>query len=621
MAKLALLIGVSDYQPGLAPLPGAIKDIQAMQKVLQDPEIAGFDEINILANPEPQAMQEAIETLFSGRKRDELTLLFFSGHGIKDDRGRLYFATRLTRKNAQGELIKATAVPASFVQDTMSQSRSRRQVVILDCCFSGAFAEGMTAKDDGAVEIEAQLGGEGRAVLTSSTSTQYSFEQQGAGCSVYTNYVVEGIETGAADLDNDGLISIDELHDYARKKVQEASPAMKPKLYATEEGFKINLAKAPMTDPKLIYRKEVERFASEGEISAIGRLTLDQRQQSLNVLPSEAAVIEAEVLKPYRLYKEKLQQYELVLAQAIHRAYPLDEATQRELRYCQSALGLRDEDVEAIAQRLTPKKFKALTQQPTPRSPVPLHLMAIATASVLAAMSIGWWMAYRQQTTAPGGAPVVSDRASSDPTTSPTTGSALSTPIPSATSSPNSTVPDPNPTSSEPMSSEPFSTAMIPNQSGSNPIRGSSSVGSTDGQSRSSEPSEPPPTQTPGSPVTNTPTVSAVPPLLVPATTGQGSIVGQVSSSEEMIDASYLIEVQEGQQLQVQLESGAAFFDICPRIEERGVSCLAIRRTAEEPLDRSVPRTGIYRINVVSDRPTNYTLRVYLNGVPYVLPN
>jgi hypothetical protein len=62
MAKLALLIGVSDYQPGLAPLPGAIKDIQAMQQVLQDSEIASFDDITLLSNPEPQTMQEAIGT-------------------------------------------------------------------------------------------------------------------------------------------------------------------------------------------------------------------------------------------------------------------------------------------------------------------------------------------------------------------------------------------------------------------------------------------------------------------------------------------------------------------------------------------------------------------------------
>jgi uncharacterized caspase-like protein len=100
MAKVALLVGVSEYEPGLNPLPGAVKDVDAVQEVLLHPEIGGFAESDIvlLKNPERQNMEMAIETLFSGRQKDDLVLLYFSGHGIKDDRGRLYLATRTTRK-------------------------------------------------------------------------------------------------------------------------------------------------------------------------------------------------------------------------------------------------------------------------------------------------------------------------------------------------------------------------------------------------------------------------------------------------------------------------------------------------------------------------------------------
>jgi hypothetical protein len=53
-------------------------------------------------------MQEAIEGLFSDRHKDDLAIVYFSGHGIKDESGKLYLATRLTRKNPQGQLIKST---------------------------------------------------------------------------------------------------------------------------------------------------------------------------------------------------------------------------------------------------------------------------------------------------------------------------------------------------------------------------------------------------------------------------------------------------------------------------------------------------------------------------------
>ncbi len=352
MTKIALLIGVSQYQSDLTPLPKANKDVQAMQEVLQNRDTAGFEPVKTLLDPDAQKMREEIEVIFSGCQKDDLVLLFFSGHGIKDDRGKLYFATNNTRKKENGKLIWSTAVAASFIQDLMSQSRCKHQVVILDCCFSGAFATGMTAKDIGNVDIQTQLGGEGRAVLTSSTSTQYSFEQQESDLSIYSRYIVEGIATGAADLNNDGWIEVQELHEYAKGKVQATAPAMNPEIYAVKEGFKIRLAKALITDPKLKYRKEVERYASRGDIPAYQRIILDTLREQLSLSPEEAAVIEDEVLRPYRKRLENLQRYREAFNAAVEYEYPLSEATADDLTHFQGMLGLRDEDIQPIEEEV-----------------------------------------------------------------------------------------------------------------------------------------------------------------------------------------------------------------------------------------------------------------------------
>ncbi|BAY30022.1 extracellular ligand-binding receptor [Nostoc carneum NIES-2107] len=157
MVKIALLIGISQYHPDLTSLPGVEEDIKAMQRVLQNPNICGFDAAKTLLNCDRQNIVDEIEQLFSHSEKEDLLLLYFSGHGIKDEYGQLYFATSITRKDERGKLRKATAVEASFVQKIMSNSRSKRQVVILDCCFSGAFAEGLTSKNDGLVDIKNQL--------------------------------------------------------------------------------------------------------------------------------------------------------------------------------------------------------------------------------------------------------------------------------------------------------------------------------------------------------------------------------------------------------------------------------------------------------------------------------
>ncbi|MDZ8239968.1 MAG: SUMF1/EgtB/PvdO family nonheme iron enzyme [Nostoc sp. ChiQUE01a] len=364
MAKVALLIGVSEYEPGLNPLPSAVRDVEAVCEVLLHPEMGGFaaSDIILLKNPERQIVEIAIETLFSSRHKDDLLLLYFSGHGIKDDRGRLYLATRNTSKTPQGELIRATAVSANFIHDRMSESRCRRQVVILDSCFSGAFAEGMSAKDDGTIDIRQQLGGEGRAVLTSSTSTQYSFEEEGQDLSIYTRFLVAGIKSGEADRDGDEFISIDELHEYASQKVRELQPAMKPEIYAIREGFKIRLAKVAPGDSRQRYRKEVARFIHRGEISFVGRRTLDVLRTRLGLEVTEAKAIEDEVLEPYRKqFRKNLQQYQQVFAELLERDETITDGDRQDLQNLQQILGLRNEDTMPIEAQVT-ARFKTHQQ-------------------------------------------------------------------------------------------------------------------------------------------------------------------------------------------------------------------------------------------------------------------
>ncbi len=147
MAKIALLIGVSEYPPGLNPLPVAVRDVEAMRRVLINPEKGGFadGDVTVLKNPQPDAMRYAIYNLFANRQKDDLLLFYFSGHGIKDDRGKLYLSSSSTTKQ-NGRLVNPSAVAASYLHETMDDSRSKRQVIILDCNFSGAFAQGMTVK-------------------------------------------------------------------------------------------------------------------------------------------------------------------------------------------------------------------------------------------------------------------------------------------------------------------------------------------------------------------------------------------------------------------------------------------------------------------------------------------
>lgn len=365
MTKVALLIGISEYEPGLNPLPSAVKDVEAMRRLLVNPEMGNFAEadVRVLKNPQRQEMETAIYNLYANCQKDDLVLFYFSGHGVTVENGDFYLSTSITVKN-QGKLNPTSAVAATNVHAWMNHSKSKRLVIILDCCFSGAFAKGLTAKDSGTIDLQQHLGGEGRAILTASTSTQYAFESDGLELSIYTHYLVEGIEKGAADIDGDGLIAVDELHRYAKSKVQEASPAMTPEFYPFKDGYRIFLAKSPKDDPTLKYRKQVERLNRAGRFTIPARRLLNSLRLTLNLDSDVADAIEAEVQQPYREYQRKLEEYEATLVETIKSEPTLSETTLNDLRDYQQHLGLRDEDVAPIEVRIIAQPKPPLLPEP-----------------------------------------------------------------------------------------------------------------------------------------------------------------------------------------------------------------------------------------------------------------
>ena len=349
--KMALLIGVSEYGAGIPPLLSALNDVEAMERVLQNPNLGNFAQVERLLNPDSVAMRIAIQKLFKNAGKEDLLLFFFSGHGITNDDDHLYLATRNTAKDN----FEATAVDANFIQTQSKSCYSKRQVLILDACYSGAFANGWHTKSIG-VDIKKQLGAEGRVVLTSSGATQTSFAQEGATLSLYTQYLVEGIETGAADTDNDGNIHVQELHTYAKAKVQAVKPNMTPDIILDKEGYNILLAYAPK-NPEAEYCKLVEQYAKNGELKRIAIEVLKAKPKTLVITDAKAEEIETEVLEPFRRRLINLQSYKQYFAEEVEQQYPLDEHTLKILKdYQQDVLGLRDEDVASIELEITSVK-------------------------------------------------------------------------------------------------------------------------------------------------------------------------------------------------------------------------------------------------------------------------
>jgi hypothetical protein len=298
--KYALIIGNTEYaDPGLAQLTTPGKDAEDFARVLKSTDIAGFDNVITLINENISKVNETVDDFFALKKPDDLLVFYFSGHGVRDEYGALYLAI----KNTNRTRLRSTAIRADYIRESMDQSRSRRQVLILDCCNSGAFAQGTKAEIGGTMGTATTFEGTGygRVVLTASDATQFAWEGDKVigetTNSLFTHYLVKGLE-GEADQDGDGKITVDELYDYAYEKIVNITPKQTPGKWSYKQQGEIVLRQStrlenikPVSLPDQL-TSEIENPYPEVRLRAVQQLAKLLSGKNLGLARSATEALE-----------------------------------------------------------------------------------------------------------------------------------------------------------------------------------------------------------------------------------------------------------------------------------------------------------------------------------------
>ncbi|MFH8631592.1 caspase domain-containing protein [Streptomyces lydicus] len=244
--RFALLIATGTYDdPGLRRLRSPVRDAEGLAEVLGDPRIGGFS-VTTVVDARHYEINRAIQKFFRNRKPNDVLLLHLSCHGIKDEQhGELFFAARDTEQ----DLLDSTSVSAKDLRNYVDDCRSRSIVLLLDCCFSGAFLPGMKSSDTTAHVWDA-LAGYGHAVLTATNRMEYAWEGNHLSelepePSHFTGAVIEGLRTGQADRNGDGLVSVQELHEYVCEVFAATRVRQTPLLWARQEKQGLTVAHVP----------------------------------------------------------------------------------------------------------------------------------------------------------------------------------------------------------------------------------------------------------------------------------------------------------------------------------------------------------------------------------------
>lgn len=249
--RLALIIASNEYQDRrLRQLSAPSFDAEYLTRVLENKNIGKFDEVINVINGNFEIVLIEIAKFYANKNRDDLLLLYFSGHGWLDPIKGLYLATR----NTNTDLIGATGISAHFIHQEMLGSFSNRKVLILDCCHSGAIFDSNKGVIGRSVDTEAaflgkSMEGYGIIAITATDSVQNAFQgdvlKEKSNNSAFTHYLIEGIKSGEADTDHDGTITTDEIYDYLVRKFYNEKVLQQPRLFTHNQFGEIIIAYNP----------------------------------------------------------------------------------------------------------------------------------------------------------------------------------------------------------------------------------------------------------------------------------------------------------------------------------------------------------------------------------------
>jgi hypothetical protein len=237
---MGLFIGIQEYDdPYWHDLKYPRKDVADMEAFFSDSKTLKLDRKMVLTTPMETTRNHILnKTLpafsISNTSPNDFVIVYISSHGtlsmgietrleeggeVKEPKNIPYILTSDSREAD----IKKTAIPLIEMVHWFEKLKAERKVLILDMCHSGRFGKSQISRGD-LEEISTAKGVQYKEIEDSKASIilaacpigGISYEDDTLQNSVYTHFLLEGMQYG--DLNLDGAVSISEAHNFAIDK-------------------------------------------------------------------------------------------------------------------------------------------------------------------------------------------------------------------------------------------------------------------------------------------------------------------------------------------------------------------------------------------------------------------
>jgi WD40 repeat protein/uncharacterized caspase-like protein len=253
-----LTVGVSGYAQKDYALQYAAKDATDLSKVFKTSGKGMYAAVHELSLVDADVTREkvlAAKEWLGKAKVDDTVIVFLAGHGLLSSTLEYYFGTvdvDFSQPSERGLAYEA-------MEDLLDGLDARRKLLMIDTCNSGeadpadAVLVADASKGDARVKVRSVRGlkvaakgdgggvasaellrqvfadlrrGSGAVVLSSAGGYEFALESDQWKNGVFTYSVIEGLTTGVADKNKDGLVEVSELREYVTAKVQELTKGL-----------------------------------------------------------------------------------------------------------------------------------------------------------------------------------------------------------------------------------------------------------------------------------------------------------------------------------------------------------------------------------------------------------
>ncbi len=217
-AAYALIVGIERYRDLPSPT-GARTDAETFARLAV--RSLGVPEENIRVAYDDRATRVDVDKQLRWLKHNVPVggriYFFFSGHGAPDpSTGTSY----LIPYDGDPSSLEDTGLRLGGVLESLTQTKARDVVAIVDSCFSGA--GGRSVLPAGArplVPVKVEKARAKLVLLTAVSGAQISGPVAGKPDGLFTHHLTQALGGGMADLDGDRQITVQELFDWVKPRV------------------------------------------------------------------------------------------------------------------------------------------------------------------------------------------------------------------------------------------------------------------------------------------------------------------------------------------------------------------------------------------------------------------